>query len=99
VGGGGAGGLLATPAAYNFIRKRQACGGPILSASHNPGGPHGASGTKYDIANGGPAPEKLTDAIIARTTITEHRIAGTSRRFVDTPTCLCVGLYVHAPPT
>jgi phosphoglucomutase len=57
------GGLLSTPAASNVIRKHKAFGGIVLSASHNPGGPDGDFGIKYNIANGGPAPEKITDAI------------------------------------
>ena len=63
----GRGGLLSTPAASELIRSRGALGGLILSASHNPGGPDGDFGIKYNIANGGPAPEKLTDAIHRRT--------------------------------
>jgi phosphoglucomutase len=59
-------GLLSTPAASCIIRERGAAGGIILSASHNPGGPEGDFGIKYNIANGGPAPEKVTDAIAAR---------------------------------
>ena len=59
-------GLLSTPAAAHLIRKRHAFGGLILSASHNPGGPEGDFGIKYNIANGGPAPEALTDAIYAQ---------------------------------
>ena len=60
-------GLLSTPAASCLIRKRRAFGGLILSASHNPGGPHGDFGIKYNVKNGGPAPEKITEAIYART--------------------------------
>ena len=60
-------GLLSTPAASHIIRKYQAFGGIILSASHNPGGPDGDFGIKYNAANGGPAPEKITGAIFART--------------------------------
>jgi phosphoglucomutase len=60
-------GLLSTPAASCVIRAREAAGGFILSASHNPGGPEGDFGIKYNIANGGPAPEKITNAIAART--------------------------------
>ena len=63
----GQGGILSTPAASHVIRKYKAFGGIILSASHNPGGPHEDFGIKYNAANGGPAPEKLTDAIFART--------------------------------
>ena len=48
-----------------MIRKHGACGGVILSASHNPGGPDGDFGVKFNVANGGPAPEKLTDRIFA----------------------------------
>jgi phosphoglucomutase len=62
----GRGGILSTPAASNLIRQRKAFGGIILSASHNPGGPEGDFGIKYNIGNGGPAPEKITDAIFAR---------------------------------
>ncbi|QJU59240.1 alpha-D-glucose phosphate-specific phosphoglucomutase [Sphingomonas sp. AP4-R1] len=64
----GLGGILSTPAASHVIRKYQAFGGLILSASHNPGGPDEDFGIKYNIANGGPAPEKITDAIYARST-------------------------------
>ena len=74
----GAGGLLSTPAASNVIRKYKAFGGIILSASHNPGGPDGDFGIKYNAANGGPAPEKITDAIYAETLkIAEYRILDT----------------------
>src|SRR5216110_820848 len=59
----GRGGLLSTPAASALIRKHAAFGGIILSASHNPGGPDGDFGIKYNIANGGPAPERVTEAI------------------------------------
>jgi phosphoglucomutase len=62
----GQGGILSTPAASCVIRKNQAFGGIILSASHNPGGPDGDFGIKYNISNGGPAPEKVTEAIYAR---------------------------------
>ena len=63
----GRGGLLSTPAASALIRSLEAYGGIILSASHNPGGPEGDFGVKYNVGNGGPAPEKITDAIFART--------------------------------
>ncbi|KQN92675.1 phosphoglucomutase [Sphingomonas sp. Leaf231] len=72
----GQGGILSTPAASNVIRRRGAIGGLVLSASHNPGGPDEDFGIKYNVANGGPAPEKVTDAIHARTlSITEWRAA------------------------
>ena len=61
----GQGGILSTPAASCVIRRHQAFGGLILSASHNPGGPDGDFGIKFNAANGGPAPEKITDAIYA----------------------------------
>jgi len=71
----GRGGILSTPAASHLIRKRGAFGGIILSASHNPGGPEGDFGIKYNASNGGPAPEKTTDAIFRKTkAITEFRI-------------------------
>ena len=63
----GQGGILSTPAASNVIRHRKALGGLVLSASHNPGGPDEDFGIKYNISNGGPAPEKVTDAIHANT--------------------------------
>jgi phosphoglucomutase len=56
-------GILSTPAASCVIRKRRAFGGVILSASHNPGGPDGDFGVKYNAGNGGPAPERITEAI------------------------------------
>jgi phosphoglucomutase len=56
-------GILSTPAASCVIRKNAAFGGIILSASHNPGGPDGDFGIKYNIGNGGPAPERITEAI------------------------------------
>jgi len=61
----GRGGILSTPATSNIIRKYKAFGGIILSASHNPGGPTEDFGIKYNAENGGPAPEKITDAIFA----------------------------------
>lgn len=67
-------GLLSTPAASHLIRKHGAFGGIILSASHNPGGPDGDFGIKFNAGNGGPAPEKITDAIFAKTkTITTYK--------------------------
>lgn len=72
----GQNGLLSTPAASNLIRKRQAAGGIILSASHNPGGPDGDFGIKYNIANGGPAPEAITEATYKRSrALQEYKIS------------------------
>ncbi|WP_414581650.1 alpha-D-glucose phosphate-specific phosphoglucomutase [Scytonema sp. PCC 10023] len=62
----GQGGILSTPATSAIIRKYHTFGGIILSASHNPGGPDGDFGIKYNIDNGGPAPEKVTEAIYQR---------------------------------
>ncbi len=62
----GQGGLLSTPAASHIIRKNNAFGGLILSASHNPGGPDEDFGIKYNVSNGGPAPEKYTNAFYQR---------------------------------
>ncbi|TPE50776.1 alpha-D-glucose phosphate-specific phosphoglucomutase [Amaricoccus solimangrovi] len=81
----GRGGILSTPAASNIIRKYGAFGGIILSASHNPGGPNEDFGIKYNAGNGGPAPEKLTDQIFARTKeITEYRILDAPDLDLDT---------------
>ncbi|MGH8854716.1 MAG: alpha-D-glucose phosphate-specific phosphoglucomutase, partial [Telluria sp.] len=63
----GRGGILSTPAVSCVIRKHAAFGGIVLSASHNPGGPDGDFGIKYNIGNGGPAPQKITEAIYAHT--------------------------------
>lgn len=72
----GKGGILSTPAASHIIRKYKAFGGIILSASHNPGGPTEDFGIKYNVNNGGPAPEKITDAIFARSKVIEsYKIA------------------------
>ena len=65
----GQGGILSTPAASHLIRSSGAFGGLILSASHNPGGPDEDFGIKYNIGNGGPAPERLTDAVSARSLV------------------------------
>jgi phosphoglucomutase len=71
----GRGGLLSTPAASHIIRKYKTFGGIILSASHNPGGPDGDFGIKYNIESGGPAPERVTEAIAARAkVITRYRV-------------------------
>ncbi|PHS68997.1 MAG: alpha-D-glucose phosphate-specific phosphoglucomutase [Methylophaga sp.] len=71
----GQNGLLSTPAASCIIRKYKAFGGIILSASHNPAGPDGDFGIKYNVSNGGPAPENITDSIFTNTkTLTSYLI-------------------------
>ena len=81
-------GLLSTPAASAVIRAHDATGGIVLSASHNPGGPNGDFGIKYNVANGGPAPESVTNAIFAASReLTAYAISD-----VETPVDLeCVG--------
>ena len=72
----GQGGILSTPALSAVVRRHQASGGIVLSASHNPGGPDGDFGIKYNAANGGPAPEKLTQAVYERTlALNSYRIS------------------------
>ncbi len=68
----GQNGLLSTPAVSQLIRHRGAFGGLIFSASHNPGGPNGDFGVKYNIGNGGPAPEKITERVFARSQVIER---------------------------
>lgn len=71
--------LLSTPAASHLIRTRGADGGLIMSASHNPGGPDADFGLKFNTPNGGPAPEPVTDAILAQTErLREYRIVETA---------------------
>ncbi|HQU17141.1 MAG: alpha-D-glucose phosphate-specific phosphoglucomutase [Gammaproteobacteria bacterium] len=68
-------GILSTPAVSCVIRKHKAAGGILLTASHNPGGPQGDFGIKYNTANGGPAPESVTEAVYRQTrAIREYRI-------------------------
>ena len=64
-------GLLSTPATSAVIRKYSANGGLVLSASHNPGGPKGDFGIKFNVSNGGPAPESVTESIFARSQVIE----------------------------
>jgi len=72
----GQAGILSTPAASHVIRKYQAFGGMVLSASHNQGGLNGDFGIKYNIGNGGPAPEKITDEVFAKSkVISQYKIA------------------------
>ena len=81
----GRGGLLSTPAVSCLIRKFKAFGGIVLSASHNPAGPDGDFGIKYNIANGGPAPEKITEAIYAKSQqIQRYLIADSDEIDLDT---------------
>ncbi|KFG88666.1 Phosphoglucomutase [Sphingobium herbicidovorans NBRC 16415] len=81
----GQGGILSTPAASHLIRASGAFGGLILSASHNPGGPDEDFGIKYNVSNGGPAPEKVTDAIHARSlSIESYHILDAQDVDVDT---------------
>jgi phosphoglucomutase len=68
----GRGGILSTPAASHIIRKYGASGGLLFTASHNPGGPNGDFGIKYNGANGGPAPEHLTESIYGRTQLIDR---------------------------
>lgn len=71
----GQNGILSTPAASNVIRKYKAYGGILLTASHNPGGPNNDFGIKYNVSNGGPAPEGVTDKIFQRTKeITSYKV-------------------------
>jgi phosphoglucomutase len=66
---------LSTPAASNIIRKYKADGGILLTASHNPGGPNNDFGIKYNVSNGGPAPENVTNKIYEKTkTIDRYKI-------------------------
>ncbi len=72
----GQGGILSTPAVSNLIRQHETDGGIVLSASHNPGGADEDFGIKYNIANGGPAPESVTDRIYSETkSISHYQIA------------------------
>ena len=82
----GCGGILSTPALSCVVRKHGAYGGIVLSASHNPGGPDGDFGIKYNVGNGGPAPEKVTEAVFARTkTITQYRESDEPDIDIDVP--------------
>lgn len=71
----GQGAILSTPAASHLIRLNKTDGGIIMSASHNPGGPNEDFGVKFNMPNGGPAPEGVTEAMYKRTTeITEYKV-------------------------
>ena len=91
----GQGGLLSTPAASCVIRKYHAHGGFILSASHNPGGPDEDFGIKYNVTNGGPAPESFTNAVFDRSrVIDQYRISALPDVDLDV-----VGEYAAGPTT
>ena len=80
----GKGGILSTPAVSALIRALGAFGGIILSASHNPGGPDGDFGVKYNIGAGGPAPENVTEAIFGHTkTISAYTISDAADVDID----------------
>ncbi|RZO14062.1 MAG: alpha-D-glucose phosphate-specific phosphoglucomutase [Synechococcus sp. MED-G135] len=80
------GGILSTPAASHLIRSRQAIGGIILSASHNPGGPDGDFGVKVNGANGGPTPASFTDAVYECTkTLDQYSIVDATSIDLDAP--------------
>ena len=86
------GGILSTPAASNLIRQRQAIGGIILSASHNPGGPDGDFGVKVNGANGGPTPASFTDAVFECTkTLEQYTIVDAAAIAIDTPGSHSIG--------
>ena len=81
----GHGGILSTPAASHLIRLREAGGGLILSASHNPGGPNADFGLKYNGPNGGPASETVTDKIYeCSKTLDLYKIIATEDVDLDT---------------
>jgi phosphoglucomutase len=88
----GRNGILSTPATSAVIRERKAFGGIILSASHNPGGPDGDFGIKYNAENGGPAPERVTEAIYARSqTISAYRTINSPDIPIDDISSIKVG--------
>lgn len=80
----GQAGILSTPAASHVIRKYRTFGGMVLSASHNQGGINGDFGIKYNIGSGGPAPEKITDEVYAKSKlITQYKIADVPQVNID----------------
>ncbi|MGA7801554.1 MAG: alpha-D-glucose phosphate-specific phosphoglucomutase [Gammaproteobacteria bacterium] len=93
----GRAGLMSTPAVSCVIRRHKAFGGLILSASHNPGGPEGDFGVKYNTGNGGPAPEAITEAIYQRSLgITRYRIVAAPDLDLDTEGVVALGdMEVH----
>ncbi|HZF77947.1 MAG TPA: alpha-D-glucose phosphate-specific phosphoglucomutase [Acetobacteraceae bacterium] len=82
----GRGGLLSTPAASHMIRLNKAIGGVVLSASHNPGGPEGDFGIKFNVSHGGPAPEGFTEEVHRRAaSMAEYRILDAPDLDLDRP--------------
>ncbi|HQC30031.1 MAG TPA: alpha-D-glucose phosphate-specific phosphoglucomutase, partial [Methylotenera sp.] len=80
----GQAGILSTPAASHVIRKYKTFGGLVLSASHNQGGVDGDFGIKYNMSNGGPAPEKITDSIFEKSkAITSYKMADLPQVNID----------------
>ncbi|KAK5071335.1 Phosphoglucomutase-2 [Lithohypha guttulata] len=72
----GQNGILSTPAASHVIRKRGYTGGILLTASHNPGGPKADFGMKYNLSNGAPAPESVTNKIFEKSKgLTSYKIS------------------------
>ncbi len=91
----GQGAILSTPAASHLIRLNQTDGGIILSASHNPGGPTEDFGIKFNMPNGGPAPEVVTDAMYRRTeVISEYRILDAPDVDLGTPGRVMLGAMI-----
>ncbi|KZT41678.1 putative PGM2-phosphoglucomutase [Sistotremastrum suecicum HHB10207 ss-3] len=86
-------GILSTPAASHVIRKYKANGGILLTASHNPGGPNNDFGIKYNVSNGGPAPENVTEKIYEKTkTISSYKVLD------DKPVDLSkIGVFKYGP--
>ncbi len=88
----GQGGLLSTPAASHLIRLHKADAGIILTASHNPGGPDGDFGIKFNMSSGGQASEAVTEAIYAHSkTIDRYRIADATAVDIDSIGSSAVG--------
>ena len=87
----GRGGLLSTPAVSHLIRLHGAEGGFVLSASHNPGGPTGDFGIKYNVSNGGPAPTSVTDAVFERSKVIDTYHIADGEVDLDTPGTQAIG--------
>lgn len=93
-------GIICTPAMSAIIRANSLFGGIILTASHNPGGPENDFGIKYNVSNGGPAPESITSLIFKTTkTISEYFIAATPDAEVNVDPFSSVDLSVKGTTT